>query len=131
MIVRPLYQVRDALGLKNNDALWLVLMAMEHYQVYMESVGRASGLVKGYAAARANTPQGKAAYQLAQAGSIDILTQCDRPGWRIEKSGCYPDQGPGGKLTGSPVICGGGPTKSTGNARKIGRLPLPASLADP
>jgi len=27
-----LYQVRDALGLKNNDALWLVLMAMEHYQ---------------------------------------------------------------------------------------------------
>ena len=185
-----LYQVRDALGLKNNDALWLVLMALEHYQgqyeqfpakiaqaakdtltgfkataeatakaaaeaakadlaaavataahrvadqvagtrelrwgvglslamavliacalgfgFYMESVGRASGLVEGYAAARdetaaaawANTPQGKAAYQLAQAGSIDILTRCDLPGWRIEKGACYPDQAPGGKLHG-------------------------------
>jgi hypothetical protein len=29
---QKLYQVRDALGLKNNDALWLVLMALEHYQ---------------------------------------------------------------------------------------------------
>ncbi len=27
-----LYRVRDALGLKNNDALWLVLMALQHYQ---------------------------------------------------------------------------------------------------
>ncbi len=27
-----LYQVRDALGLENNDALWLVLMALQHYQ---------------------------------------------------------------------------------------------------
>ena len=26
-----LYRVRDALGLRNNDALWLVLMALEHY----------------------------------------------------------------------------------------------------
>ena len=27
-----LYQVRDALGLRNNDALWLILMALEHYE---------------------------------------------------------------------------------------------------
>ena len=27
-----LYRVRDALGLKNNDALWLVLMALQHYE---------------------------------------------------------------------------------------------------
>ena len=27
-----LYLVRDALGLKNNDALWLVLMALQHYE---------------------------------------------------------------------------------------------------
>ena len=26
-----LYQVRDALDLKNNDALWLVLIALQHY----------------------------------------------------------------------------------------------------
>lgn len=29
---QSLYRVRDALGLKNNDALWLVLMALHHYQ---------------------------------------------------------------------------------------------------
>jgi hypothetical protein len=28
---KQLYQVRDALGLKNNDALWLVLMALQSY----------------------------------------------------------------------------------------------------
>ena len=30
--VHRLYQVRDALELKNNDALWLVLMALQHYE---------------------------------------------------------------------------------------------------
>lgn len=29
---QTLYRVRDALGLKNNDALWLVIMALQHYQ---------------------------------------------------------------------------------------------------
>jgi hypothetical protein len=29
---QQLYKVRDALGLKNNDALWLVMMALQHYQ---------------------------------------------------------------------------------------------------
>ena len=29
---QQLYRVRDALGLKNNDALWLVLMALQHYE---------------------------------------------------------------------------------------------------
>jgi len=28
--------VRDALGLKSNDALWLVLMALQHYQSQYE-----------------------------------------------------------------------------------------------
>jgi hypothetical protein len=35
---QQLYRVRDALGLKNNDALWLVLMALEHYQNLYESI---------------------------------------------------------------------------------------------
>ena len=78
------------------------------FGIYIESVGRASGLVEGYAAARdetaaatwANTPQGKAVYQLAQAGSIDTLTRCNLPGWRVKKGGGYPDKGPGGKLYG-------------------------------
>lgn len=29
---QQLYRVRDALEIKNNDALWLVLMALQHYQ---------------------------------------------------------------------------------------------------
>lgn len=38
---QQLYRVRDALGLKNNDALWLVLMALQHYQSsYEEFPGR-------------------------------------------------------------------------------------------
>ena len=39
--LQQLYRVRDALGLKNNDALWLVLMALQHYQTqYEEMPGR-------------------------------------------------------------------------------------------
>lgn len=31
-----LYRVRDVLGLENNDALWLVLMALQYYQMQYE-----------------------------------------------------------------------------------------------
>jgi len=34
---QDLYRVRDALGLKTNDALWLVLMALQHYQRQYEA----------------------------------------------------------------------------------------------
>lgn len=34
---QDLYRVRDALGLKSNDALWLVLMALQHYQSQYET----------------------------------------------------------------------------------------------
>ncbi|QIE29609.1 hypothetical protein [Caballeronia sp. SBC2] len=34
---QKLYVVRDALGLENNDALWLVLMALQHYQTQYEA----------------------------------------------------------------------------------------------
>jgi hypothetical protein len=33
-----LYQTKDALGLKNNDALWLVLIALEHYNTLYEDI---------------------------------------------------------------------------------------------
>ncbi len=35
---QQLYRVRDALGLKNNDALWLVLMALQHHQTQFDEV---------------------------------------------------------------------------------------------
>lgn len=171
-----LYRVRDALGLKNNDALWLVLMALQHYESqyqklpqaiakaaektlndfratadavakasaeaamsdlaqavavvarevardvagkqktqwiigsivvaaltfasfgwYMHSTGKEAGYGVGYAEAKdekaaaawANTPEGKMAYKLAQAGSIGSLSKCDQPGWLVEKGVCY------------------------------------------
>jgi len=34
---QQLYRVRDALDLKNNDALWLILMALQHYQNQYEA----------------------------------------------------------------------------------------------
>jgi hypothetical protein len=42
-----LYKIRDALGLKNNDALWLVLMALEHYETQYK---RFPKLIAKYAA---------------------------------------------------------------------------------
>lgn len=176
-----LYRVRDALGIKNNDALWLVLMALQHYQsqyeqfprrieqaakealievkttadaamqasaqsakadlaqavattaqqvarhsaakqmwqwatgcillttlaigglgFYLHSIGYNAGYDSGHAAgyaqaqdekaaaAWANTPEGRAAYQLAQATSIRDLRSCHLPGWKIENGYCYP-----------------------------------------
>jgi len=35
---QELYRVRDALGMKNNDALWLVLMALQHYEGLYASI---------------------------------------------------------------------------------------------
>jgi hypothetical protein len=32
--IQQLYRVKDALGLKNNDSLWLIIMALEHYNNY-------------------------------------------------------------------------------------------------
>jgi len=49
--VQELYRVRDALELHNNDALWLVLMALQHYQwLYQkmpESIAEASKKILG------------------------------------------------------------------------------------
>lgn len=177
---QQLYQVRDALALKNNDALWLILMALQYHQTmysrfpelikqaaaetlrhfqqtadvtlsatketakaelakaisatardvarltaakhaatwisvclltcclvfgafgwYIHQDAYAAGYDKGYArayadandekaaAAWANTPQGKAAYRLAQAGSIDSLLKCNQPGWEVAQGACY------------------------------------------
>ncbi|RFP08278.1 MULTISPECIES: DUF6753 family protein [unclassified Duganella] len=186
-----LYQIRDALGLKNNDALWLVLIALQYHQNmyeqhpqaikqaaleilvhvkdtaestiaasmaaakadlakaiattasdvarittakqaakwiascltlsclaitglawYVHDLAYMAGYDRGYgnaytiakdekaAAAWANTPQGKSAYRLAQAGSIDKLTKCNQPGWKIENRVCYVGPGKDGEIYG-------------------------------
>ncbi|MGZ5030843.1 MAG: DUF6753 family protein [Methylobacter sp.] len=48
---QQLYRVRDALGLKNNDALWLVLMAQQYYQnqyeQFPQAIAKAAGEILG------------------------------------------------------------------------------------
>src|SRR5262245_19089048 len=75
--IQSLYRVRDALGIDNNDAMWLVLMALEHYEVlYRQIPGQieaaASNILEHYKEAselaiRASVEQTKA--ELAEAVS--------------------------------------------------------------
>lgn len=180
---QKLYKVKDALHLENDDALWLVLIALEHYQTLYEQIpgaidkvavdtlrsfritaeatakaanesakadlskavaevahkvakdtagarlwqwaalsiliammsigaivfafsiqfekgfeaGKEEGFAKAYTEAKdekvavawANTPEGKMAYKLAQAGSLEKLATCNQPGWFVSDSSCY------------------------------------------
>jgi hypothetical protein len=187
---QDLYRVKDALGLRPNDAIWMVLMALQDYESrykrfpgliseaadatltkfklaadatilastasanavlmksvadavdsvahntvkkqmwkwatgciatsfacvavfgwYMHNMGKETGIGIGYndakdavaAASWANTPQGKAAYLLATAGSIDALSQCNQPGWILRKNECFPQSSSDKKLYGWKV----------------------------
>jgi hypothetical protein len=182
---QQLYRIRDALEIKNNDALWLVLMALQHYQSryeefpaliesvaratlvnfkqvaeatansaaqqakadlasavataardvarftagrsmarwiagcvlatcyallafywYVDSHAHAAGYESGYAAAYeqakdekaaaawANTPEGRKAWQLARAGDIARLIDCNQPGWFTQDGVCFVGRSP-------------------------------------
>jgi hypothetical protein len=62
----------------------------------MNRMGYDEGVGVGYseakdekaAAAWANTPQGRQAYELAKSTDIDALARCKRPGWHIKKGVC-------------------------------------------
>jgi hypothetical protein len=68
-------------------------------------MGKKTGLQIGYsnaadeksAASWANTTEGKEARKLADLGSIDHLSNCDRPGWIVVEKGegkiCSPQKG--------------------------------------
>jgi hypothetical protein len=76
-----LYRVRDALGLKNNDALWLVLMALQHYQDQYEKFPQAIALASettllGFMAAADATM--KASTQAAKADLAQAVASAAR-----------------------------------------------------
>jgi len=76
-----LYRVRDALGLKNNDALWLVLMALEHYeQLYAGIPERIEAAAKK--AARSAAAQAQADVNSAIASLIPTVESAVRQGAR-------------------------------------------------
>lgn len=69
-------------------------------------------------AAWANTDQGRLAYELAQAGSLETLANCSARGWRLSKGGCYPQsymEGKDEKVSGWSV----GKSANVTPARKI------------
>ena len=74
-------------------------------------LGRDAGNAMGYAEAReesaaaawANTPEGRAAYQLAKAGSIEKLARCTGPGWKVTDGFCYASAAKDGKVYGWKV----------------------------
>ena len=70
------------------------------------------------AAAWANTPQGMLAFQLAQAGSVEMLAHCNGKGWELSKGTCYPQpvaEGKSAKVYGWSV----GQAATGNRARKI------------
>ena len=76
-----LYRVRDALGLKNNDALWLVLMALEHYEnLYVNIPERIEAAAKK--AARSAAAQAQADVNSAVASLIPTVESAVRDGAR-------------------------------------------------
>lgn len=84
---QSLYRVRDALGLKNNDALWLVLMALESYDEKYKAVPAQIEKAAKFAAANAATqaqeqintaiaalvPTVQSAVQQAAAGAVQRI----------------------------------------------------------
>ena len=78
---QKLYRVRDALGLKNNDALWLLIMVLEHYQNLYESIPeRIEAAAKR--AARSAAAQAQADVNSAIAGLIPTVESAVRDGAR-------------------------------------------------
>jgi hypothetical protein len=78
---QQLYRVKDALGLENNDALWLLLMVLQHYQSKYEklpalidsSARTVLTNVKATAdaAMKASSAQALAALSIAVAGTVE------------------------------------------------------------
>lgn len=67
-----LYRVRDALGLKNNDALWLVLMALQHYQDQYERIPASIAQAAKDAVTGVKTTADATAKAAAEAAKADL-----------------------------------------------------------
>ena len=182
-----LLHMQRLLGIDNNDALWVVMLALEHYQQLYEAMpprieaagevavkrvketadavaaaaaataqselsgelarsvrevanqtarkqqwqwiaaglivsavstvcagwmgfdkGKAAGVALGYQEARSEaaaaswgaTPDGRLAYRMAEAGSLQQVARCTQPGWQASNGACYPKAAADGNLYG-------------------------------
>jgi len=95
-------EIRSSLLWTGLTAFLIVLVAFGGGYFFGQRSGTAKGQAEGYQAARdekaaiswANTPAGQRAYALDQLGNLDLVTQCQGLGWRIERQHgqnyCYP-----------------------------------------
>ncbi len=83
---QDLYRVRDALGLKNNDALWLILMALQHYETEYKKIPAIIEKATSVAAQNAETEAvasvNKAAAKLVEDASKSIQRAVIVREWR-------------------------------------------------
>ena len=70
--------------------------------------GKTTGAALGYQEARseaaaaswAATPDGRLAYRMAEAGSLQQVARCTQPGWQASKGVCFPKPAGDGNLYG-------------------------------
>jgi len=70
--------------------------------------GKTAGVALGYAEARSEaaaaswgaTPDGRLAYRMAEAGSLQQVARCTQPGWQASNGACYPKAATDGNLYG-------------------------------
>lgn len=70
--------------------------------------GTTAGVAIGYQEARSEaaaaswgaSPDGRLAYRMAEAGSLQQVARCTQPGWQVSNGGCYPKAAPDGNLYG-------------------------------
>jgi hypothetical protein len=69
---QELYRVRDALELKSNDALWLVLMALQHYQHQYERMPNAIAEASSDILAKFREASASTAREAAEEANADL-----------------------------------------------------------
>jgi hypothetical protein len=105
-------QIRSSLLWTGFGALAVLLVASALAFYFGHSSGWDQGHAAGYTSARdeaaaaswANTPNGQRALALDRLGSLNLVTACSEPGWRIEKQKdrrvCFAGSTPDGKISG-------------------------------
>lgn len=126
---KRLYQVRDALGLANNDALWLVLLALEYYdgrfRKYPEQLAaEALRVLEGQRTALAQTAAAETAKNQRSLARVVVATaqelagrSADAARWRAWA------------LVAAALVLFGGLCTSSGYAMGAGRVPVWAALS--
>lgn len=84
-------------------AIALALTSVLTYQQGKEAgkeAGYREARVEGAAAAWGGTPEGRLAYRMVQAGSLQQVARCNQPGWEVSNGVCFAKAAKDGNLYG-------------------------------